>query len=344
MQKNMNRMAVVVLNYNGAKMLLECLRSLAEQSYPDYQIVLIDNNSKDNSPAVIEAAQKEIGKKLHVIMNPVNSGFAGGVNIGFRYALDNGFGAVALFNNDAVAEPRWLEELVKVLHAKPDVGIVTGLFLNRDGKTIDSTGDWYSIWGMAFPRLRNEKTELAPESGYVFGATGGASLFRLDMIRQIGLFDERFFAYYEDVDVSFRAQLAGWKVYYTKKAVSYHAQGSTNNKIPGFTTYHTLKNVPMLYWKNVPFQLLLPVGWRLALMYPAIFINRTRKGAFWYALKGAAMALLYFPASLVARWDIQRKKKVETAYLRSIIYPDIPPSHKGLHRLLRRFRGNTSRI
>src|SRR6201999_312952 len=86
----------------------------------------------------------------------------------------------------------------------------------------------------------------------VFVASGGASLYRIKMLQEIGLFDEDFFAYYEDVDLSFRAQLAGWKVAYAPRAVAYHQIGATSGHIKGFTTYQTIKNLPLLFYKNVP--------------------------------------------------------------------------------------------
>ena len=126
---------------------------------------------------------------------------------------------------------------------------------------------------MPFPRNRGERTISSPESDFVCGATGGASLYKTSLFKEIGLFDESFFAYYEDVDISFRAQLAGHKVYFTNKAIAYHKQGATSSKIPGFTVYQTFKNIPLLYTKNVPSGLLLPIGVRLLLLYVSYGIH-----------------------------------------------------------------------
>ena len=249
----MNRLAIVVLNFNGAEWMQPCLDSLAKLNYKDFQIVVIDNNSSDNSQQLLEKAKVKLKEKLHVIYNHKNSGFAGGVNIGIRYALKENFSGVALFNNDAVADKNWLKNLNETLEASPKAGIVTGLLLHEDGKTIDSTGDWYSKWGLPFPRGRNMKSAEASASGEVFGASGGATLYRAELFKEIGLFDEKFFAYYEDVDISFRAQLAGWKVLYNSKAIAYHKEGETSKKIPGFRVYQTFKNLPLIYIKNVQY-------------------------------------------------------------------------------------------
>src|SRR5207253_2984925 len=144
--------------------------------------------------------------------------------------------AIALFNNDAVADKNWLQSLVNTMSANSEVGIATSKLLLEDKKHIDSTGDFYSIWGMPLPRGRNQLDNGQfdkPEE--VFGATGGASLYRAKMLNEIGLFDEKFFAYYEDVDISFRARLAGWKVYYQPKAIAYHGLSKTSSRHPNLS-------------------------------------------------------------------------------------------------------------
>ncbi len=332
----------MVLNWNGADLLPACLDSLLKQDYPDFFVIVVDNGSADGSKEILERYQVEHGKKLQTIFNARNSGFAGGVNIGIRRALEQGVGAVALFNNDAVARPNWLTKLASTLRSNPQVGITTGLLLHGDGQTIDSSGDYYSIWGLAFPRSRDEQTPSAPESGYVFGATGGASLYRAATFQEIGLFDPDFFAYYEDVDISFRAQLAGWKVYYASDAVAFHKRGATSDRMPGFAKYQMFKNLPQLFWKNVPPGLLLTIGWRFKIIYLMMFFNAFRQKSGWPALKGVAAGLWYAVKSLTKRSDVQKLRKVTATYIDSIIYQDLPPSQKGrLRKLVRRGRATS---
>ena len=334
----MTRAIVVVLNWNGFKDTEKCLNSLLSQDYPDLSVVVIDNGSIDGSPKKLERFKANLSDdRLHIIYNEENLGFAGGVNTGIRYAIENDFDAVALFNNDAIADEKWLSSLVSELEAKPETAILTGLLLHEDGKTVDSTGEQYSIWGMPFPRSRNKSSANIPESGFVFGATGGASLYRTSLFRKVGLFDERFFAYYEDVDVSFRAQLAGQKVFFTNKAIAYHKQGASSSKIPGFTVYQTFKNIPLLFIKNVPWGLLLPIGCRLFVLYVLIFGNAIKNGAGVPALRGWLASIGHFwSASLWQRFKIQRRKAVSTRYISSIIYPDLPPDQTGMRKLLHR--------
>lgn len=328
---------IVVLNWNGIKDTINCIESLLQQTYKHFSILVVDNGSIDNSFKQLEIiAKKE--PRVKVIGNPKNLGFAGGVNTGIRYAIEQNYDAVALFNNDAVADKNWLRELVKAL--TPDRSIVTGLLLNKDGTKIDTTGEGYSIWGLPFSTRRGEKTEDHPDSSFVFGATGGASLYRTALFKEIGLFDETFFVYYEDVDISFRAQLAGHKVYFTNTAIAYHQQGATSKRIPGLTIYHTFKNVPALFFKNVPLGLILPVGLRLFVLFKLILGNAIKNGNGGPALKGAFASIGYFwTRHLWQRFYIQSKRKVPTSYIRSIILYDLPPDQKGMRKFRKFFTG-----
>lgn len=328
----MNRVAIIVLNWNGIEDTMACLPSLLAQTYPNYTVVVVDNGSTDNSLEVLEPFISEHQDKLHLIKNQRNEGFAGGVNTGIRWALEQSYNAIALFNNDAVAEPTWLAELASTLDTQPDVGIATGLLLHTDGKTIDSTGDWYSIWGLPFPRSRGEHTVHAPASGLTFGASGGATLYRSDVFKTIGLFDETFFAYYEDVDVSFRAQLAGFTVAYNADAIAYHKQGATSAKIPGFTVVQTFKNLPILFWKNVPLRLFPLVAPRFLLAYVLIYGNSYTHRSGWSATKGLFHSLGLLPHALRERRRIQASKQVGDNYIKSLLWPDLPPDQTGLRK------------
>jgi GT2 family glycosyltransferase len=318
--------AVVVPNWNGAGHLAASVESLARQTHPDVTIVVVDNGSTDDSVTVLERLRTDSDTPLVILRNPTNLGFAGGVNTGIRYALAAGFQFVALFNNDAVAEPDWLAHLVAGLAEHPDAGIATSRLLMADGETVDSTGDFLSVWGIAFPRDRDQPAEPVRPSGYVFSASGGASLYRASLFRRIGLFDEAYFAYFEDVDLSFRAQLAGLRVFYCSDAVAYHEQGSTSGRIPGFATEQMFKNLPMLLVKNLPLRLAGPIVPRFALIYPLLLANAIRRGQWRPALRGfAAGARLALGHSLLQRRRIQRTRTIDPGDVRELIWPDLPP-------------------
>lgn len=334
----MNRVAIVVLNWNGIEDTLLCLDSLLQQTYKEYQIVVIDNGSIDDSVTLLKQYVKNHSSKITLLLNKQNLGFAGGVNTGIRWALENKFDSIALFNNDAIADIFWLESLVKAA-LEDEVGITTGLLLHEDGKTIDSTGDWYSKWGLPFPRNRDDVTAYAPETEYVFSASGGASLYKAAVFQDIGLFDETFFAYYEDTDISFRAQLAGYKVAYTPHAVAYHKQGATSSKLPGFSVYQTFKNLPLLFLKNVPRELLLSVGLRFYLAYILIYLNTFTHRSGWPATKGVVKSFILSFSALGLRWSIQKNKRVSASYIKNILWDDLPPDQTGLRKFRKLFTG-----
>lgn len=327
--------AVVVLNYNSENQTIECLESLSRQTYKKITPIVVDN-----SPSVMKNLTAYTSKRNIVyIRNDKNKGFAGGVNTGINYALDNQFEYIVLLNNDAVPDKKWIHELM-LAASQTQSDIVTGLMLHSDGKTVDSTGEQYSTWGLPFPRDRNAHADSAPESSSVFGATGGGTLYRSSVFDTIGTFDETFFAYYEDVDISFRAQLAGLKVYYSKSAILYHEQGGTFNKYPKLRTAQHFKNLPLLYIKNVPSSLLLPVGVRLFVAYNLMFIKATVNGALLPALKGWLLQIpLFWFHALPARRHIQQNRKVSNIDIKHLLWPDLPPDQTGLRKFRSLFTG-----
>lgn len=329
-----NNLAIVIPNWNGGKMLADCLASLQAQTVKP-KIVVVDNGSVDES---VEIAKRFKG--VIVIENQKNEGFAGGVNPGLRWALENDYQFIGLFNNDAVAEETWAEEIIKIHKKHSGAGGVAGKLLKRDGKTIDSTGDLYSVWGLPIARQRNEKTSLAIDKvEAVFGATAGACIYKSKAVRDVGFFDERFFAYYEDTDYNFRLQLAGWKNFYTPGAVAYHAIGATSGKMSGFTTYQTLKNLPMLFWKTVPARLLPKMLPRFFIAYSFILLSSVVRGRARPALKGFFVYLKNIPHIYLSRRKIQKNKRVTNDYVRSIIFYDLPPDAHRLRRMRRIFTG-----
>lgn len=223
----MPKVSVVVPNWNGAHDLRDCLDSLLEQSQKAH-IIVVDNGSTDNSLELLKSKYPSV----EVIKLPKNRGFAGGVNPGIKKAISDKCEYVALLNNDAVAKKDWLKYLTESLDKNPKIGIATSKIISFQNNILDSTGDIYTIWGLPFPRGRGEAVSNKYDSDVeIFGASGGASLYRVEMLQQIGLFDEDFFAYYEDIDISFRAQLAGWKVAYVPQAIVYHQISATSRKI-----------------------------------------------------------------------------------------------------------------
>jgi len=320
--------AVIVPNWNGEDWLRECLDSLLVQSAP-LTLVVVDNGSTDSSRDILE----NYGDKIVRIYRDKNYGFTGGVNPGIEYALEQNYDAVALFNNDAVAEKKWLEELQKEL--KNEVGIVTCSLQTFDKKFIDSTGDQMTVWGLPYPRGRHTPVKNSPkEPEYIFSASGGATLYSIPMLREIGLFDEDFFAYYEDVDLSYRAQLAGWKVKINPSAVAYHRINATSSRMKsGFTVYQTFKNLPMVNKKNTPKGLRHIVYPRFILAYVSFYISATLRGQIVPATKGVLKHIALNPKKARERKDIQSRKVVSNEYIYGIMTHDLPENSDKLRKL-----------
>jgi GT2 family glycosyltransferase len=209
-----------------------------------------------------------------------------------------------------------------------------------DGRTVDSTGDFYSVWGLAFPRDRDRPAEPRRESGDVFGASGGASLYRSTLFADIGLFDDDFFAYLEDVDISFRTRLAAHRVYYCSAAVAFHDQGATSRTMAGFATRQYFRNLPLLFVKNMPAQLWPAVLPRFLLVYSLMVVHQFRRGQGIPALGGVAASVPLVVRALPRRHAIQKARRVDAAAVRELLWPGLPPGM----RVLRGVRDRLARL
>lgn len=323
MKTTNNRVLFVVLNFNGWKDTIKCINSIFEQSYKNYHVLLIDNGSVDDSLRHLSIFKNK--QKITLQEEAVNHGFAGGVNIGIEHAIKNTYGYVALLNNDAVLTKDWLKIILNSIRSNRS-SICTGLLLDSSGKKIESTGDSYSNYGLPYPRQRDDKVSDAMESGFVFGGTAGASVYTTELFEDIGFFDEKFFAYYEDTDISYRAQLAGHKAYYEKSAIAYHDHGTTSNKMPGFTVYQTFKNLPVFLWKDVPYQLLICTAFRFYSVYFLMYLRAIMRGQFAVASKGLVDSIKLLPHAFKQRRIVQKKRKVSIRYIKSIIFHGLPPN------------------
>ena len=230
--------SVIVVNWNGLAYLSECLESLAGQSYPALEIVVVDNGSTDGSVEYLRAGHRG---RFHLVESPANLGFAGGNNLGIRAAKGAYF---ALLNNDAAADARWVEALVAAAEADPRVGMCASKIYvwDRPG-LLDGAGLLVSGDGIGRGRGRHEpdREEFAHEEDALL-PSACAALYRRAMLDEIGLFDEDFFAYCEDTDLGLRGRIAGWRCRYVPAAVVRHRySGSTAPHSP-FKAFHVERN------------------------------------------------------------------------------------------------------
>ncbi|GAA3843508.1 glycosyltransferase [Saccharothrix violaceirubra] len=211
--------SVVVVNYRGAEDTITCLRALRDDlAYPadKLQVVVVDNASGDGGADRIRAAFPDVT----VVDSPTNQGFAGGCNLGVEHAT----GAVLAFlNNDARPHRDWLTEAVRVLRREPGVGAVASKVLDWEGRTIDFVDGGLTWFGMGYKRHAGQPDDGSHDvpRDVLFG-TGSALVVRTSVFKSLNGFDERFFMFYEDVDLGWRMNLRGWRVRYEPASLTYH--------------------------------------------------------------------------------------------------------------------------
>jgi GT2 family glycosyltransferase len=301
--------SVIIVNWNGRKFLAKCLESLLHQAYRRFSIILVDNGSNDCSIDFVIRNYPEV----KTIALPKNVGFSVANNIAIKTVHTE---YVALLNNDAVAHPLWLQSLVGALEAYPEAGFAASKMLFYDNpEIIDRAGDSYTRAGAGLLRGRAEPASSYNRQEWIFGACAAAALYRTRMLWDIGLFDENFFLLYEDVDLSFRAQLRGYKCLYVPEAIVYHkGSGSIIYDSPT-SVYYGHRNLEWVYIKNMPAGLIIKTLFPHIIYDMAAFFFFAARGrskdfikAKWDALKGLNKVLK-------KRRQIQDNRKVGNDYI-----------------------------
>jgi GT2 family glycosyltransferase len=251
------KVAYIVVCWNNEAIIGECLSSILAQDYKNTTVYIIDNNSSDNSADYIA----EHYKSVQLIRSDSNNGFARGNNLLIKRALeDPEVGYVALINSDAVIEKKWTSEIISYVAGKPRAASAQGITLDYyDHSTIDAE---HVYFGDNFQSVQYGYGEKI-KKGYmyprkVFGVNAAAAVYTREFIedqKDSILFDEKFFMYLEDVDVSFRAVMTGWSNYYIPSAEAYH-MGSVSSKkrSSGYNIQMTFRNQSALIFKNMPFK------------------------------------------------------------------------------------------
>ena len=310
--------SVVVLNWNGKDHIEECLSTLFKQTYKNFEAIVVDNGSKDGSNETI----KKKFPKAKLIENSKNLGFCKANNQGIKISKGK---YVITLNNDTKLDKDWIKELVKVAEEHPEAGMLSckmlfydkpnkinsrGLKLYYDAKAVDD----------GFDVLDSDNEEIKE----VFGPCGGAAFFSRGLINDISLnnefYDEDFFIYSDDLDVSFRARWRGWKCLYVPKAKLYHKFQGTTGKISNFGLYYGIKNKIFFILKNYPLTSLIK--------YSPIIITRQFISFLYYliklnpaAFKSRIVILYKTPKMLRKRWKIQRNRKVKSEELKKWLLP-----------------------
>ena len=304
------RFSVIVLNYNGRAWLEPCLGALTTQSgAPSFEVLLVDNGSSDGS---IDFAAARF-PSVRIVDNGRNLGFAGGNNAGARVAAGE---LLAFLNNDTIPAPDWLSRLDAATKDGSERRLVTSRIVRLDRPDIiDSAGDGYLRAGGAFKHGHGAAAAAYAASGEVFGACGAAFAVERQLFERLGGFDDDFFMVYEDVDLSYRARLAGHICWYAADAVVRHAGSATLGTVSAQAVYYGQRNLEWTWLKNTPTGLLLrtlPEHLAYSLAGVAHYIASGRGGA---AIRGKLDALVGVPRLLRKRRAVQRARRISLASL-----------------------------
>ncbi len=309
--------SVVIPHWNGKDFLQPCLDALQNQSYLPIEIIIVDNNSKDGSQQYI----KDNYPDVILIELPENRGFTGACNAGMEVTKGD---IISLLNNDTEVDSDWVSAIVDAFENHQDVGIIASkmmLYTQRD--TFHTAGDGFTTDGQAFNRgVWQKDVGQFDDEAYVFSACGGSSAYRRQVLDEIGLLDDDYFFLLEDVDIAWRAQLAGWRTLYTPKAIVYHHLSATGGGVTA--SYYDGRNSLYLLVKNLPSEI-----WR---KYAGQIIQRQVKLAIdalkaWRGeaararLRGMMRGLLDLPKILKKRKAIQAKRTVSIEYIDSMLSP-----------------------
>ncbi len=229
--------SIIILNYNGKDYLSDCLNSLLQQSYQDFEVILYDNCSSDGSVKYLQDNFKN--NKIKVVAAESNSGFAGGNNEALKHTKGD---LIVLLNNDTVVDKEWLSELVIGLNYTADTGMVQSLVLTEGipVKYYDKNGT-INLFGHNIMEVFDIN---ADGMGEIFQVNGCSLIIRKDLLEKLGgLFPEEYFAYAEDTYLSFKVKFAGYKIYHNAKSVVHHKGSSTMKKYKNeFITFHQERN------------------------------------------------------------------------------------------------------
>ncbi len=299
--------SVVIVTWNGRRYLDACLRAVEAQQGVSAEVILVDNGSTDGTAEFVRAHFP----RVRVVVLAENRGFAGGNNAG---ALEARGEYVAFLNNDTVADSNWLCALRAGIELEACFALATSrIVYMHDPGVIDSAGDGLFRWGGAFKRHHGEPAELAGEAAEVFGVCGGACMMPKAVFDGLGGFDDDFFVSHEDVDLSYRARLRGYRCRYVPEAIVRHHGSATLGTISPLAVFHGQRNVEWMYLKNTPASLLVRTFPGHLLYNAAAAIHFARLGLLGTFLRAKCAALAGLPVVLRKRAAIQRASTTGSA-------------------------------
>lgn len=309
-----HRVSVIVPNWNTRRWLPGCLEALKAQTYRDFEIIVVDNGSTDGSVAFIQQHYPDIG----LLPLSKNQGFAVAVNTGIKVSRSD---YVVLLNVDTIPRPDWLESLVTVIEqSPPEIGFLASKMLNLDQpELLDNAGDSFSWYGSSWKRGKGGPAVNYDRPDEILSACAGAALYRRSFFDTVGLFDEEFNSYLEDVDLGLRGQLLGYRCRYVPQAEVLHQGQGAEIPRPRYV-YFSTRNRLMVLTKNIPLPLLLKHSYTLLFGQFYFFLVYKKPLA---SLKGYADFLRRLPLILKKRRQILGRKKISNQALDNLLTRDL---------------------
>lgn len=314
------KVAFIVVCYNNVDLLKQCFDSINKQTYKNHFTVMIDNGSKDKS---VEFTRRNF-PDVKLIDSGFNNGFARGNNIAIKQAFeDKGVEYVVLLNSDATLDKNWLTEMISFASLRPKAALMQGMTLDfYDHDIVDSTHIFLSKAGIGTQQnWRNKRVKVNMNFKKVMGVNAAAAMFSRKFLEAQPFdqyFDESFFMYLEDVDISLRATVMGWDNYFVKDAIAYHMGSASSGKNPGYSMRMTFRNNLAVIIKNIPTMMAI----RLILKLPKVdfiyireLIRKGRKSEIKYLVKGRAQSLVRVPLYLAKRRKLSQHKNISSEYL-----------------------------
>jgi GT2 family glycosyltransferase len=306
--------SVIILNFNGRQWLDGCLQSLLQDLPSNTEVILVDNASTDGSRDLVRSAYPQVT----LLELPRNVGFATGNNEGARIARGR---LLAFLNNDTRVGRGWLRALAAAFEA-PAIGLATSrIVVMNEPDVVDSAGDGYLVAGGAFKHHHGGAAadSIVNAGREVFGACGAACMIRRDVFDELGGFDDDFFIYYEDVDLSYRVRLRGYRCVYVADAIVEHAGSALMGAQSDRSVFYGQRNLEWVYFKNTPAWLLvrsLPAHIVYDVAAAVYFLSRRRFGAF---LRGKWSALGGMARLVAKRRRVQQHRKATIAQLVAVM-------------------------
>lgn len=313
-------LSVVIPNWNGAHFLPTCLDALTKQTYDHLEVIIADNASTDGSQDLIRRDYPHV----KLVELPENRGFTGACNAGIEAAQGE---FIALLNNDTEVDSGWAAAVVRAFDVDATIGSVASKMLLFNQRThIHTAGDLFTVNGRAVNRgVWQEDTGQFDVQDYVFSACGGSSVYRRQMLDEVGLLDDDFFFSGEDVDLGWRAQLQGWRCLYTPDAIVYHHLSATGGGVT--SSFYDGRNLIFILVKDVPAFVWRKHGGKIISAQAKLAwdaLRAWRGEAARARLRGMIAGVLLMPKMLRKRKHLQNSRKVSDDYIERIL---VPPQH-----------------